>query len=232
MILLWKSTSSPVIPRLKRQRGNCPRHAAIFWRPCAYYSTRTLVTCCCRLQLVTVMNINNISGILRQSVHNCKNIRQRVKTGSRTHSVLRQGSSQLQKYKAARLSLQIAVDQTSEGMRLGWRTPRVDSLKLVNYKRIENAHEVRKKNFRILLWDCYMCNYEGKRTDIGLCEPLGSIRLNCQLMTKLAMKHILQAQVRNCIGTKTNRKLVMHHKISSIKPLNIEQFWNLAQKIN
>jgi len=30
-------------------------------------------------------------------------------------------------------------------MRLGCRTPRVDNLKLVNYKRLENAHKVRKK---------------------------------------------------------------------------------------
>jgi len=30
-------------------------------------------------------------------------------------------------------------------MRLGWRTPRVDGLKLVNYTRIEDAHKVRKK---------------------------------------------------------------------------------------
>jgi len=57
------------------------------------------------------------------------------------------------------MSRRIAVDQTSEGMRVGWRTPRVDSLKLVNYTGIENAHEVRKKNFRILLCDCYMYNY-------------------------------------------------------------------------
>ena len=32
-------------------------------------------------------------------------------------------------------------------MRLGWRTPRVDSLKLANYTIIENAHEVRKYIF-------------------------------------------------------------------------------------
>jgi len=31
-------------------------------------------------------------------------------------------------------------------MRLGW-TLRVDSLKLVNYTRIENVHKVRKKTF-------------------------------------------------------------------------------------
>ena len=34
-----------------------------------------------------------------------------LKQGSRRHSVLRQGSSQLQKYKAARMSRRIAVDQ-------------------------------------------------------------------------------------------------------------------------
>jgi len=32
-------------------------------------------------------------------------------------------------------------------MRLGRRKHRVDSLKLVNYTRNENAHKVRKKNF-------------------------------------------------------------------------------------
>jgi len=34
-----------------------------------------------------------------------------LKQGSRTHSVLRQGSSQLQKHKAARMSRRIVVDQ-------------------------------------------------------------------------------------------------------------------------
>jgi len=34
-----------------------------------------------------------------------------LKQESRTHSVLRQGSSQLQKYKAARMSRRIAFDQ-------------------------------------------------------------------------------------------------------------------------
>jgi len=42
-----------------------------------------------------------------------------------------------------------------------------------------------------------MYNYWGDGTDVGLCEPLWSIRLNCQLMTKLEMMHILQAQVQN-----------------------------------
>jgi len=45
---------------------------------------------------------------------------------------------------------------------------------------------------------CYYVNTEyttnwGYRTDTGLREPLWSIRLNCQLMTRLEMMVILQA---------------------------------------
>jgi len=36
--------------------------------------------------------------------------------------------------------------------------------------------------------------------DTGLCEPLRSIRLNCQWMTKLKILPILQAQVCGCIS--------------------------------
>jgi len=44
------------------------------------------------------MNVNyTVSAVSwGRAVHNCKNIRQRVETRSRTHSVLRQRSSQLQ----------------------------------------------------------------------------------------------------------------------------------------
>jgi len=41
-------------------------------------------------------------------------------------------------------------------MRLGWRTTRVDSLKLVNYTRVENAHKIRKKNFLFIMWLLYV----------------------------------------------------------------------------
>jgi len=44
-----------------------------------------------------------------------------------------------------------------------------------------------------------MYNFFGHGTDTGLCELFWSIRLNCQLMTKLEMMHILQAQVCGCI---------------------------------
>jgi len=44
-------------------------------------------------------------------------------------------------------------------------------------------------------------------------------------MMKLETKHILQAQVCDCISTKKqNGKLVMHHKISLIKHVEIGQF--------
>jgi len=61
----------------------------------------------------------------------------------------------------------------------------------------------------------------GGRVDTGLCEPLWSIRLNCQLMTKPEMMYILQAQAGGCISAqprlphqKRNRNLVMHQKVS------------------
>jgi len=87
-----------------------------------------------------------------------------------------------------------------EGMGLGWRTPRVDSLKLVNYTITENAHKVRQK-ISFLLCGCYV-KLLSRKNRWGLREPLSSIRLNCQLMTKLETKHILQAQVWDCISTK------------------------------
>jgi len=37
----------------------------------------------------------------------------------------------------------------SEGMQRGWRTPRGDSLKLVNCTKIENAHKVRKNFYYV-----------------------------------------------------------------------------------
>jgi len=44
------------------------------------------------------------------------------------------------------MSRQIAVDQ-NRMYAAGWRAPRVDRLKFVNYTIIENAHKVRKKSF-------------------------------------------------------------------------------------
>jgi len=40
----------------------------------------------------------------------------------------------------------------------------------------------------------------GERTNTGLCEPIWSIPLNCQLMRKLETKHISQAQVYDQTG--------------------------------
>jgi len=59
----------------------------------------------------------------------------------------------------------------SECPRLGWRTPRVDSLKLVYYTITENAHKVRKKIF-VFLCSFEMYIYWADGTDTGLCVPL------------------------------------------------------------
>jgi len=61
---------------------------------------------------------------------------------------------------AARLSRRIALEQRTYTMRVGWRTPRVDSFKLAElaYTRIENAHKVRKKTFvfTVCMWLLYV----------------------------------------------------------------------------
>ena len=93
----------------------------------------------------------------------------------------------------------------SECMQRKWQTPRVDSLKFVNFAIIENEHKVRKEIF-VFLCGYYICNYWGDRTDTGLCVSLWSIRLNCYLMTKLETKHILQAQACDGISTKKRTK--------------------------
>jgi len=59
----------------------------------------------------------NTSVSKDRAVHDCKSIRQRVKTGSGTHSVsvLHQRRSQIQKYNPAQISDRIAVDQKERG---------------------------------------------------------------------------------------------------------------------
>jgi len=54
---------------------------------------------------------------------------------------------------------------------VGMGTPRIDSLKFVNYTIIENAHIVRKKLFLFILWVLYV-QLLGDRTNAGFCVPL------------------------------------------------------------
>ena len=100
----------------------------------------------------------------------------------------------------------VEIQSCREGMRLGWRTPRWIVWNLLIYASLGNAHEVRKKHF-VFCYVAIICTSTGgtvslggaiSKTDTGLCEPLWSIRLICQWMTKLEMIHILQAQV--CSG--------------------------------
>jgi len=57
-----------------------------------------------------------------------------------------------------------------------------------------------------------MYNDWGNRTDTGLCDPLRSVSLNCQLMTKLEIIGILQAQV--CSFVRAHLRL-SHQKTKS-----------------
>jgi len=124
--------------------------------------TRTLFTRCCRLQFGTVMNTNYQRYPKTEQFITTKISGNALKQGSKTHLTLRKGSSQLQKYKAAQLS------RRSEGILLGWRTPRVDSLKLVNYTRIEDAHKVRKKIF-VSYYVTVICTINKQKEQIRAC---------------------------------------------------------------
>jgi len=56
----------------------------------------------------------------------------------------------------------------SEGVWLEWRTRRVDGLKLVNYTRIENAHEVRTKIF-VFYYVAVICTITKYKEPIQSC---------------------------------------------------------------
>ena len=108
-INLWCNIT-PVAPLLKRQVVECPRLASIFRRPVhiILHALALLVvigySCHCNEHKLLTVSWDRV-------VHTYKNIRQRVKTGSSTGPVLRQGSSQPQEYKSARMPRRIAVDQ-------------------------------------------------------------------------------------------------------------------------
>ena len=110
----WKRHLRSYCPGFERTAGEIPRHASILRRPYAYYSTHALFTRC-RLQCVIVMNINYPRYPMTEQLITAKISSNALKQrSSRTHSALRQHSSQLQKYKAARMSRRRAVDQACD----------------------------------------------------------------------------------------------------------------------
>jgi len=113
-------------------------------------------------------------------------------------------------------------------MRLGWRTPRVDSLKLAKpHKNWECAWST-QDYFRFLLRGCDMYSCWGNRTNTGLCETSWSIRLNCQLITNYEMMHMMQAQVCGCISAHpglTHQKTKRENSDASKSQLN-QASWN------
>jgi len=108
---VMKKHLRPRCPPFGRAKWQRPRHASILWRPCAYHSARTNFTRCCGPQSVTVMNISYQRSLKTEQFITAKISVNALTQGSRTPSVQRQRGSQLQKYKAARMSSRIAFDQ-------------------------------------------------------------------------------------------------------------------------
>jgi len=105
-IPMMKVTSGPFAHRLKGQRRKGPRHAP-FSGVSVHIILHALFSRCCSVQCVTAMNISCQWSPKTDKFMTAKISGIALKQGSRTHSVLHQRSSQLQKCKAGR----IAVDQ-------------------------------------------------------------------------------------------------------------------------
>jgi len=89
------------------------------------------------------MNINYQRSPKTEQFMTAKISGNALKQGSRTHAVLPQRSSQLQKYKAVRMSRHIAIDQKVCGWDSGH--PGLKTVwNLLNYTRIENEAYARK----------------------------------------------------------------------------------------
>jgi len=110
--------------------------------------------------------------------------------------MLRQRSSHLQNCKSARMSRRIAVEQRRYAAGMadteGWQ---FETCWTTQELRMRIAFStVRKKTF--IFYYVTVSLYEQLlRRQNRYGEPLWSIRLNCQLMAKLEMMQILQAQV-------------------------------------
>ena len=136
-----------------------------------------------------------------------------LKQWSKTHLTLRQSSSTIPKTSGCAN----VASNSREGMRLGWRTPRLTVWSVLNYTRIETVHKVRKKTF-VFYYEAVICTNNGGQ--IQACGPLWSIRLNCQLTNskwctycKYRFADVL-AHTQSCHIKKWNGKLVMHQIVS------------------
>jgi len=93
---MMKRHLRPVSP-LGRSEKEMPPSCHHSPASCAYYSTRTLFTRCCRLQCITVMNIHYQRSPKTEQFITAKISGNALKQVSRTDSLLRQRSSQQKK---------------------------------------------------------------------------------------------------------------------------------------
>ena len=106
-----------------------------------------------KLSALHVRMSGKINSTLRQAVHNCKKIRLRVETGSKTHSSVITTSEQ---FTAAKWGCPNVSSNTSSRVQkvaagLAGTHPGLQDRIMLKYTRIENAHKVRKKTLDFLL---------------------------------------------------------------------------------
>ena len=139
----------------------------------AYNSTHTLLTRCCTKRHCNEHKLSALQG-RRPEQNTALNAKtEQFITAKLSGIALNRGvehthccASAFHKCKNIRLRKCLVENQTSrEGMRLGWRTPRVDSLKLAKVHKNWACAWRTQENFRFILCGCYIYNYFGARTD-------------------------------------------------------------------
>ena len=192
-MLLWIHLR-PRCPLFERVEGTIPHHASILWRPCAYYFARTLFTRCCRLQCVTVRNKNQQSPKTDQFIppHISDNVLKVEHTQRGVSAVHNSKNTRLRKSLFEQQSIRRYVagmaDTQGSQFETCWTTQELMHIKYA-------------KKFSFVVMCLLYVQPLGSSTSTGVCEPLWSIHLNCQLTMKLKMMHVLQAQVCSCINT-------------------------------
>jgi len=176
--------------------------------------------------------------VLRQRCSQLQNIRPRIKQWSKTHTRPRQGSSQLQKQQAARMSRRLAIEQRmyAAGMAdtQGWQ---FEICWTTQELRMRIKHARKRAFFIVWLFNVQLLGGEKR---YGFVWP---VMINPPqlliILTILEMMHMLQAQTCGCISAhlvlphqKTKREPSDAAKNQLNQPIWNRTVWNLAQKIN
>jgi len=175
----------------------------------AYCSTRTLFTRCCWLPSATAMTNYQRSPKTEQFI-TAKISGNALKQGSRTQSVLRQRRSQLQKYKAARMSRRIAVDQKVCGWDGGH--PGLTVWNLITTQELRMRMKYARKFSFFVMFLLYVQLLRGEK--IQACvSRYDQSAWTANEWRKSKRSTYCKHRCTTVLAPKRNGKLVMHHKI-------------------